>query len=192
MEPQVDLGPRIIITGRPGSGKTSLGLELGSLLRRRVFMLDTLVTDERLRRRPPEEIAYAMNNVARGEEWILEGFPEDVPQHAWNTATAVIWLDFSRTVTAWHVFKRSFPRRLARRRVWGLIRYTLLSDAAARAHQKQYVDGFTPPDAILLRLSSPKDRRTLMRSATEAGAIPVDCYRSDPPRIGPSKPETAE
>jgi adenylate kinase family enzyme len=163
MQPPVRLGPKVIVTGWPGSGKTVLGQELGSLLNRKLIRLDPIVLDDRARRKPTDVIVAAMNQVAREDEWVLEGFPWDVPQHAWNTATAVIWLELPKALRAWRLFKRGFPRWLLRRQMWGGIRYAFMAPAAEADRWRRYVHEKVPASAALIPVSTRKGTRDLMR-----------------------------
>lgn len=163
MEPQARLGARIIITGRAGSGKTSFGSELASVLRRKVIRLDPIVIDGAARRRPEHEISTALERVARDEKWILEGAPGDIPQHALNHATAVIWLDSPRTVRAWRLFKRGFPRWLTTRTMWGGIRYTLLAPAAESDRLQRFVRANMSSAAEFIQMSGRKEVRDFVR-----------------------------
>ena len=162
MDPRTDLGPRIIVTGRPGAGKTRLARELASHLRRDLIRLDPLITDEHSRRKPEEDIAPALSAVARQEEWVLEGMGQDIPQHAWKRATTVIWLDLRRGILIWRLFKRAFPKKLARLPVWGGIRYTLVGHRAERARLERYVRENAPRSSHVIRMSSTKQYRELI------------------------------
>lgn len=192
MEPQVRLGPRIIITGWAGSGKTSLGMEIGSLLDRTLIKLDALVLDDKVRRKPQQEIASALEDVAREREWVLEGAPWDVPDHAWKAATTVIWLDFPTRLLAWQLFKRAFPRRLARRRVWGLIRHTLRAHGAERRRIERHVQQAVRSDVQILRLSRPDERRRLIEDVVASTRVPSDRHRSGRREIASSDAEPAD
>jgi adenylate kinase family enzyme len=166
MQPPVHLGPKVIVTGWPGSGKTVLGQQLGSLLNRRLIRLDPIVLDDRVRRRPAEVISAALNEVAKEDEWVLEGFPWDVPQHAWNTATAVIWLELPKALRAWRLFKRGFPRWLLRRQMWGGIRYAFMAPAAEAVRWRRFVLEQVPASAALIPVSSRTGTRDLLRAIT--------------------------
>jgi adenylate kinase family enzyme len=163
MQAPVRLGPKVIVTGWPGSGKTVLGQELGSLLNRKLIRLDPIVLDDRARRRPTEVISAAMKEVAREDEWVLEGFPWDVPQHAWNTATAVIWLELPKALRAWRLFKRGFPRWLLRQQMWGGIRYAFMAPAAEADRWRRFVLKNVPTSTALIPVSTRKGTRDLLR-----------------------------
>lgn len=163
MQPPRPLGPRVIVTGRPGSGKTRLARELASRYRCELIRLDPLITDQiTWRRKPPERISPALNAIARHDEWVLEGMGQDIPEHAWKRATAVIWLDYPRALLSWRLFKRAFPKKLTRLQVWGGIRYTLMGHTAERARLEQCVRENTPPNSDLIRVSRMKHQRELI------------------------------
>jgi adenylate kinase family enzyme len=168
MPSRPDLGRRVIITGSPGSGKTVLAKRLSRLLDVELIWLDGIVLDARGNRKPLAETSSSLEAIARTDAWVLDGRPGDVPDHAWNGASAVVVLDLPRVSRAWRWLKRGFPRELLRRRMWGGIRYALAApqDAGERLHR--YVRDKTPMTVPLIEISSPRRTRDLIRDVGDS------------------------
>ena len=91
---------KIMVIGCPGSGKSTLAMKLGKKLNSPVHNLDDW-QDLSL-----EEFIRVQNELMKGDRWILDGnFTKSIDNRA-AKADTVIFLDFSRWVVCWRVFKR--------------------------------------------------------------------------------------
>ena len=163
-----DVGRRLIITGSSGSGKSVLGLRLSVLLDVQHTDLDLIVIDNTGQRKPSGTTSAGLETAALSEGWILEGAPWDVPERAWSTASTVLFLDLPRIRRAWWLFKREFPRRPLRTRMWGAIRHALTAPHMEGERWRHYARDKTPATVPFIEISSVKEIRDLIRDVGDS------------------------
>ncbi len=89
-----------MVIGCPGSGKSTLAMRLGEKLTIPVHNLDDWQD------LPFEEFIRVQNELTKEDKWILDGnFTKSIDNRA-TKADTVIFLDLSRWVVCWRVFKR--------------------------------------------------------------------------------------
>ncbi len=97
---------RIMIFGRPGSGKTTFALELGKRLHLPVFHLDKYAWQANWVERPNAEFMELQYELVQKPEWIIDG------NHPWSfdvrysKADIAIYFDYSRSVCLLRLLKR--------------------------------------------------------------------------------------
>jgi adenylate kinase family enzyme len=103
---------RVVILGRGGSGKSTLGARLGVITGLPVIELDKHFWRPGLGATPPDQWATIQGELVRDETWIMDGDlgPYDVPDVRLQTADTVILLDFSFWRCAWRAIRRSRER----------------------------------------------------------------------------------
>ena len=106
-----DFGPRIMLIGPGGSGKSTLGKSLGEALNLPVLYLDKEFEHES----DPAVRLCRIHEFAMGERWIIDG-NMGVPNMDGRMAraTSIVFLDFSRYRCLWRGLRRNIGQQLRR------------------------------------------------------------------------------
>jgi adenylate kinase family enzyme len=112
-EPTAPEPRRISVVGATGSGKTTLARELAERLNLPYCELD------RMRQAVAEgssgqSFHSQVADLARGEQWIIDGHYRDVRHLIWSRAQVVVWLNYPMRLVAVRVLKRFLRKRRAR------------------------------------------------------------------------------
>ena len=97
---------KIIVIGRPGSGKTTLSNKLGKILNIPVFYLDRFVADSNGKRIPQNEFINKQEEIMKGEKWIIDGNWANTIINRIKHTDTVILLDFPVHQALLQYFKR--------------------------------------------------------------------------------------
>jgi hypothetical protein len=100
---------RVLILGRTGSGKTTLGRELAAALDVPHVELDALYFGPDLSTVPLPVLRERTTAAIADDEWVTDGNKSAVRDLVWPRADTVVWLDYPLVVSLW---------RLGRRAVW--------------------------------------------------------------------------
>lgn len=99
---------KILITGSPGAGKTTLAKEMETILGIPAIHLDAIFWKPNwIKTAKCERIAF-LKKIEQKDSWVLEGNFLNTIDRQLEIATTVILLDFPRLVCIWRVFKRRF------------------------------------------------------------------------------------
>ena len=109
-------GPRIVIVGSTGSGKTALARRLGETLQLPHIELDAIHWGADWT--PLPDFADRVRAIIATEQWVLEGNYRAVRDSVWSRATTIVWLNYSFARTLLQVTRRSFRRALWGERLW--------------------------------------------------------------------------
>ena len=110
---------RILILGRTGSGKTTLGRQLAAALKVPHVELDALYFAADLSTVSLPVLRERTSAAIAGDRWVTDGNKSAVRDLVWPRADTVVWLDYPLAVSLW---------RLARRALW---RTSVLKQQAA-------------------------------------------------------------
>jgi adenylate kinase family enzyme len=108
------LGKRILLLGCPGSGKTTLGKQLGPILNIQVFKLDDYYWKEDGTCPEEDEWLDTLCSFVMRESWIIEGNNLSAFEMRIKRADSVIVLAPTTPVCLWRVLKRSVTSLFSR------------------------------------------------------------------------------
>jgi adenylate kinase family enzyme len=98
---------KILVLGRPGSGKTTFADALGKKLNLPVYHLDAFYWNEYWQEKPHQEYLNASYALADKKEWIIEGNATKTLNYRLQKADLVVYLDFP----LWLCFKQAIKRQ---------------------------------------------------------------------------------
>jgi adenylate kinase family enzyme len=137
---------RVVVVGPPGSGKTTVGAEIGKRLGVPHTQLDSLWWDPNWTEAGHETFRARLEPLVTGDRWVLDGnyVGAGSADIAWPRADTIVWLDLGRGVTVPRVVWRTFTRAIRRTELWSgnreSIRLALRADSiiwyAWREHPK--------------------------------------------------------
>lgn len=142
-------GPRIVVVGTTGSGKTTTALRLTQLLNLPHIELDAIhwlpnwveVEREAFRQRVTEAIS--------GPAWVVDGNYSKASDLVWARATTLVWLDYDLPVIFWQLFQRTFKRVVTQEVLWN-------------GNRERFREAFFSRDSLFLWAlqSQPRQRKT--------------------------------
>jgi energy-coupling factor transporter ATP-binding protein EcfA2 len=101
---------RILVLGRTGSGKTTLGRELAAAIGVPHVELDALYFGPDFSTVPLSVLRERTSAAIAGERWVTDGNKSAVRDLVWPRADTVIWLDYPLVVSLWRLGKRAVWR----------------------------------------------------------------------------------
>jgi adenylate kinase family enzyme len=111
-------GPRLIIIGSTGSGKTTLSARLSQLLNIPHVEMDALHWQENWTTTELAPFRERITQAISGPAWVVDGNYSKARDLVWPRATTLIWLDYSLPVILWQLTGRTFMRVFTRVELW--------------------------------------------------------------------------
>lgn len=110
---------RIVIVGKPGAGKTTLGAQLATRLNLFSVELDAISWQPNWVQLPGDEMRERVSELIRvNDKWVLDGNYKCLRDTVWAQADTLIWLDYSLWITLWRLFWRTMGRVFKRKELW--------------------------------------------------------------------------
>ena len=109
---------RINVIGTSGSGKTTFGRELASVLDLPFIEMDAIYWGPDWTFPPDEEFYSKLTNLLEGDNWVLDGNYTRTMGFKWDRVQAVIWLNFSFPRTVYQAVTRALSRLISREELW--------------------------------------------------------------------------
>lgn len=123
---------RIMIFGRPGSGKSTYAVQLGGCLSLPVYHVDKIFFESNWKKRQREEFLGYMQGWIDEADWIIDGNSMSVLESRFATTDIALYFCPSWYVCFWRIFKRLWHRdpriddrnhNTPERVTWELIKY---------------------------------------------------------------------
>lgn len=99
---------RIMIFGRPGSGKSTCAVTLSRITGIPVYHLDKYFYVDNWVERNYDEFVTIQQQLVNQSEWIIDGNNSKSFEMRWSRATMVVYFNYPRWICYWRTFKRYF------------------------------------------------------------------------------------
>jgi len=178
---------RILILGRTGSGKTTLGRRLAAALKVPHVELDALYFAADLSTVPLPVLRERTSAAIAGDRWVTDGNKSAVRDLVWPRADTVVWLDYPLAVSLWRLAKRALWRTSVLRKqaatgggkglfaaqLWLAGTGVLTALRSHRGQRRRYPELFAEPanrHLAVVRLRSPRATRRWLARVSPAAA----------------------
>jgi adenylate kinase family enzyme len=105
---------RVSVIGTSCSGKSTFARDLARLLGSPHFELDAMYWKPNWSAAPDEEFRACVDDVTKGDRWIVDGNYRVANEIVWSRATAIVWLDYAFLLVFYRALRRTI-RRVARK-----------------------------------------------------------------------------
>ena len=177
---------RLLILGRTGSGKTTLGRELAVALELPHVELDALYFGPDLSTVPLEVLRERTIAAIAGDRWVTDGNKRAVRDLVWPRADTVVWLDYPLVVSLWRLARRARRRTSVLKaqarttgsagsfgsQLWTVTKGVLTALWSHRGQRRRYPRMFSEPanrHLAVVRLRSPRATRRWLACVTGVG-----------------------
>ncbi|HEX8236885.1 MAG TPA: shikimate kinase [Abditibacteriaceae bacterium] len=109
---------RIAVGGTTGSGKTTLGLTLAQRMNVPHIELDALHWEPHWTSAAPEVFKQRVCDAIAAESWTSSGNYSIVRDMVWQRADTFIWLDYSFSIVASRLLRRTLRRIVTQEELW--------------------------------------------------------------------------
>lgn len=154
------LGERINLVGPTGSGKTSTGRRLASLLGFPFVEMDALFWGSDWTRSPDDVLRARVEDAVRGDRWVIDGNYSRVQPIIWERVDTVVWMDYPFRTVLWQLFWRTLRRVISKEELW-----------AGTGNTERWGNAFASKDSLFLWLMNTyrRTRRRYARAAASPG-----------------------
>jgi adenylate kinase family enzyme len=109
---------RVSVVGNSGSGKSTLARQLAAVLGLPHLELDGVYHQPGWQPRPADDFRRAVETIAAGDSWVIDGNYSAVRPLVWARADTVIWLDPPRRTVMRQIVWRTLRRAVGRQELW--------------------------------------------------------------------------
>jgi adenylate kinase family enzyme len=162
---------RVAVVGPTGCGKTTLAKALAQRLAIPHIELDSFYWDANWEIAPLDVFRARVQPAVAAPTWIADGNYSRVRDLVWTRATALVWLDYSRSLILWRLARRTVRRLFKRELLWNNNRERVFdffkpgaffqwAFARHTRHHDEYPKLLATPEYAhlhLVRLHSPKE-----------------------------------
>jgi hypothetical protein len=174
---------RILVLGRTGSGKTTLGRELATKQQVPHIELDALYFGPDLSTVPLSVLRERTTAAIAGDSWVTDGNKSAVRDLVWPRADTVVWLDYPLVVSLWRLARRALWRTSVLKeqaatsggrgsfasQMWSATKGVLTALRSHRGQRRRYPAMFADPanrHLAVVRLRSPRATRRWLARVT--------------------------
>ena len=111
-------GPRIVVVGVTGTGKTALARRLSERFGVRHVELDGLNWEANWVQAPTEVFRERVAEATTEDGWVVDGNYQKTHDITWPRATMIVWLDYPLPLILWRLGLRILRRAVTRERLW--------------------------------------------------------------------------
>jgi len=174
---------RINVIGTSGSGKTTFGRELSSVLQIPFIEMDAIFWGPGWSEPDDIELFPKLSAALSGENWVLDGNYSRTLDIKWKRVECVIWLDFSFPRTVWQAVKRAISRLISQQELWpgtgnreslkmlfsrdSIVLWTIQTYTRRKRKIQEYITSGQYRSIIFHRIQSPKQAKQLLQSAAQ-------------------------
>lgn len=174
-------GPRIVVVGVTGSGKTTTSLRLSRLLNIPHIELDSLHWLPGWVMTETENFRANVAEALSGPAWVTDGNYRKARDIIWGRATTLVWLDYPLPVILWQLTCRTLKRITTREVLWNGNRETWRGAFFSRdslflwalqtypTFRKQYPQLLASPEYAHLQVIRLRSRRETERWLAQIG-----------------------
>lgn len=112
------IGHRINVVGTTGCGKTTFAKALAERLGVPCIEIDALFWRPGWEQTPDEEFLPLVDQVTKGDCWVLDGNYSRTRGITWLRAETIIWLDYSFPRVFVRLLRRTFRRAASQEELW--------------------------------------------------------------------------
>ena len=118
-------GPRIVVVGTTGSGKTTTSLHLARILGIPHIELDALHWQPNWVAMEQEPFRQLVTQSLSGPAWVTDGNYSKARDIIWSRSTTIVWLDYPLLVILWQLTWRTWKRVISGEELWNGNRETV-------------------------------------------------------------------
>lgn len=171
---------RINVIGTSGSGKTTFGRELASVLQIPFIELDAIFWGPDWSEPDDSELFPKLSTALASDSWVLDGNYSRTLEIKWERVDSVIWLDFSFPRTVAQAIKRAVSRIISQEELWpgtgnreslkmlfsrdSIVIWTIKTYSRRKKKIQGYASSGQYRSIIFHRIRSPKQAKIFLQS----------------------------
>lgn len=101
---------KIMIIGRPGSGKSTFSIQLKKILNLPLFHLDKYFFEENWKERNYQDFLSIQQEMVNSARWVIDGNSTKSYEMRFAQADVCLYFNFPRWLCYWRVLKRLFHK----------------------------------------------------------------------------------
>jgi adenylate kinase family enzyme len=101
---------KIMIFGRPGSGKSTFAFKLHNITKIPIYHLDKYFFTNNWQERDYNEFMQIQHDIVNTHSWIVDGNCTKSLETRYNRADCCLYFNYSKILCLWRIFKRLFHK----------------------------------------------------------------------------------